>query len=193
VVDELSDSAVILASLGEPDRFGPIFDRHFSSVFGFIGAAVRPDFVADIAAEVFARAFEQRGRYNSEYRSARPWLLGIASNLIADHYRKRDREERAYRRTLTREIDSHTFEDDSSERVDAERMSPVLQRALRELRSEEVSVVVLFVVDDLSYREIALALTIPEGTVRSRWSRARVRLRNSMEASGELNPGETNE
>lgn len=193
MVDELSDGELILASLGEPERFGLIFDRHFSSVFGFIGAAVRPDSVADIAAEVFARAFEQRRRYNSEYRSARPWLLGIASNLVADHYRKRAREERAYRQTLTREVGSHTFEDDSSERVDAERMSPLLLRALRELRSEEVSVVVLFVVEGLSYREIASVLAIPEGTVRSRLSRARVRLRNFMAALSELQRDEDNE
>jgi RNA polymerase sigma-70 factor (ECF subfamily) len=119
--------------------------------------------------------------------------LGIASNLVSDHYRKRAREERAYRRTLTREVGSHTFEDDSSERVDAEMMSPLLLQALRELRPEEVSVVGLFVVEGLSYREIASALAIPEGTVRSRLSRARVRLRNFMEASGELQPDENNE
>lgn len=72
-------------------------------------------------------------------------------------------------------------------------MSPLLQRALRELRPEEVSVVGLFVLDGLSYREIASVLAIPVGTVRSRLSRARFRLRNFVEASDELRPGETNE
>lgn len=193
MADELSDSKLILASLDEPDRFAAIFDRHFSSVFGFVGAAVRPDVVADVASEVFLRAFEQRGRYNPEYRSAKPWLLGIASNLISDHYRKQAREGRANRRVFALEHRIPDFEDVSSERVDAEMMSPLLERALRELRPEEVSVVVLFAIDSLSYREIASVLVIPEGTVRSRLSRARVRLRNLMEASGELQPGENNE
>ena len=149
--------------------------------------------MADISSEVFVRAFEQRSRYNFAYRSARPWLLGIASNLIADHYRKQAREDRAYRRDSATAAGSRDFENGTSERVDAEMLSPLLQKALHALRPEDVSVIVLFAVYQMSYREIASALGIPEGTVRSRLSRARVRLRNLIEASGELKLDETNE
>lgn len=189
----VSDSELIRASLGEPDCFALVFDRHFSSVFRFVGASVRRDHVADISSEVFVRAFEQRSRYNLAYRSARPWLLGIASNLIADHYRKQAREDRAYRRASATAAGSQDFENGTSERVDAEMSSPLLRKALEALRPEDVSIVVLFAVEQMTYREIASALGIPEGTVRSRLSRARVRLRNFIEASGELKLDETNE
>lgn len=149
--------------------------------------------MGDISSEVFVRAFEQRNRFNLAYQSARPWLLGIASNLIADHYRKLAREDRAYRRASARAAGSRDFENGASERVDAEMLLPLLQKALHALRPEDVSIVVLFAVDQMSYREIAFALGIPQGTVRSRLSRARVRLRNFIEASGELRLDETNE
>lgn len=170
-----------------------IFERHFSAVFGFVGASTAADKADDIASEVFVRAFRDRDRYNPEYKSAKPWLFGIAANLIADHYRSQARQSRAYRRVFARDAGDAGFEDDVSGRVDAQAVSPLLHRAMGSLRSQERAVVTLFVLENMSYTEVAAALEIPEGTVRSRLSRARRRLRNLIEVSGELTRGETSE
>lgn len=193
MLSDPSDSELIVATLDEPELFSVIFERHYSAVFGFVGASVAVSEVDDIASEVFVRAFGQRDRFNPDYRSARPWLLGIASHLIADHYRTIGRRDRAYRRVFAREPRNDRFDDDAANRIDAAALSPLLQRAIRNLRPQQVPVVVLFVLEDFSYSEIATALEIPEGTVRSRLSRARGRLRNSMAEFDEHNLGETNE
>lgn len=179
------DSDLIVASWDQPQIFAEIFLRHYSAVFGFVGAALGVDVAADIASEVFLRAFEQRHRYRTEYRSARPWLMGIASNLVADHHRKHARERRAYRRAANREMAVDDFADEAAQRLHADALSSLLVEALSLLRTEEVSVVALFVLEQMTYKEIAQTLDIPEGTVRSRLSRARTRLRNLLEDPGE--------
>lgn len=193
VSSEISDSELIVASLADPRCFGVIFERHFSAVFGFVAASTTVDKAEDIASEVFLRAFRQRGRYKPEYASAKPWLFGIAANLIADHYRTHARQNRAYRRVFARDTGDTGFEDIAVDRIDAEALSPLLQNAMGLLRSRERAIVTLFVLENMSYTEIAAALEIPVGTVRSRLSRARLRLRNLIEVSDELARGETSE
>jgi len=193
VSSEVSDSHLIVESLTDPGCFGVIFERHFPAVFGFVGASTAEDMAEDIASEVFVRAFRQRDRYKPEYKSAKPWLFGIAANLIADHYRSQARQNRAYRRVFARDGGDAGFEDDASDRIDAEAVSQLLHKALGSLRSQERAVVTLFVLENMSYTEIAAALEIPVGTVRSRLSRARLRLRNLIEVSGKLTRGETSE
>jgi len=193
VPSEVSDSQLIVASLTDPACFGVIFERHFSAVFGFVAGSTAVDKAEDIASEVFVRAFRQRDRYKPEYASAKPWLFGVAANLVADHYRNQARQNRAYRRVFARDAGDTGFEDNAVDRIDAEAVSPLLQNAMGLLRSQERAVVALFVLENMSYTEIAAALEIPVGTVRSRLSRARSRLRNLIELSGELARGETNE
>jgi RNA polymerase sigma factor (sigma-70 family) len=174
------DSQLILASWTRPEEFGEIFRRHYSAVFGFVVGLVGMSHGADMTAEVFVRAFAVRKRYNPDYESARPWLMGIASNLVAGHYRKQAREGRALRRlAIVRPLDGQ-FDEAAAERVDAFQLGPRLAAAFATLRTEEAKVVSLFVFAGLSYAEIAIALGIPEGTVRSRLNRARTRLRNLM-------------
>ena len=179
--------------MDRPDLFATVFERHYEAVFGFAGAAVGVNQAADIASETFLRAFEFRQRYDQRYRSARPWLFGITANLIADHYRRRARQQRAYRRLSGRIGLLDGFEEEADSRTDALAIAPVIDEALRSLRTEELSVVSLFVFEDFSYAEIAEALSIPEGTVRSRLSRARSRLRNQLGSFGEVELGDSDE
>lgn len=180
------DSVLILASLGEPDRFGDVFRRHYPAVYAFMVRAVGRSDGPDLAAEVFVRAFASRRRYDPNYPSARPWLMGIAANLVAGYYRSKARENRAMRRTAgTDEKNQVGFEDDTVARLDAAVAEGPIQEALGRLRREEVEVLSLFVLADFTYAEIAQSLNIPEGTVRSRLSRARARLRNLLAESGE--------
>lgn len=184
--DDLTDASLIEASWSDPELFAGIFARHYASVFAFVTWAVGPWHGAELASEVFTRAFAIRKRYDLAYSSARPWLFGIAANLIRGHVRHRRRELIAFGRLGARDRDKAEFELEALERIEAESESAYLQAALRALRKEEALAVLLFAVENLSYTEIAQALEIPEGTVKSRLSRAREKLRNSLGNYGEF-------
>lgn len=178
----LSDADIIALSIAEPKAFGDIYSRHFKSVYGYLGRHVGIDTALDLTAEVFVRAFATRSRFRREFPSARPWLMGIAANLLAGHFRGLAREKRAFARAVAHLEDvTVSLEDEALSRVHAEACRAVLVGAMSVLRPEERTVVGLFAVAGLSYAEIAHALSIPEGTVRSRLSRSRRKLGELLE------------
>src|SRR5262249_34860384 len=168
---ESDDGAVIRDSLAIPKRFGEIFERHYDVIYAFLARRVGQDLGGELAAETFTRAFALRRRFRAEPgRSARPWLFGIAMNLLRHHHRTETRQLRAYARTgVDPVLDTVP---DVERRVDADAAAPLLAEALAALRSEERDALLLFAWADLSYAEIALALDVEVGTVRSRLSRA---------------------
>ena len=131
-----TDGELIQLSLEDPDLFAEIFDAHYAAIYRFVSAALGRLRAEDIAGEVFVRAFESRHRFDPSYESARPWLYGIASNLIQDHLRKTARQHRAYQRAATGEEAQSGFENEVASRVDAARSIPGLMDALMALRSE---------------------------------------------------------
>jgi RNA polymerase sigma factor (sigma-70 family) len=80
--------------------------------------------------------------------------------------------------------------DAAEDRATADSAGPALARALAALLPEQRDVLLLFAWADLSYGEIARALSCPVGTVRSRLARARQRLRELLAASGQVNYGD---
>ncbi len=176
-----TDAEVISASLDRPELFEEIFGRHFDVIYRHVARRVGPDTAADIAADVFERAFATRQRYKTAFTSARPWLFGITANLLRQHYRKHRRATMAYWKATGRESwESSDDTDQADRRVDAESMARNLEHGLAKLRPSERDVLLLYAWSDMSYPEIALALGIPIGTVRSRLARARARLRELM-------------
>ena len=103
------------------------------------------------------------------------WVLGIATHLAARHWRTESRRLRAFARHGGTHVGADAT-DAVADQVDAQDMLPALAEALARLRADERSIVLLWAAEDLSYAEIADALSIPIGTVRSRLSRARRRL-----------------
>ncbi|HYV59011.1 MAG TPA: RNA polymerase sigma factor [Acidimicrobiia bacterium] len=172
-----SDADVIAASLPEPGRFGALFDRHATVVFRYLVRRVGVDDADALLGEVFRVAFEKRATYDSGRANARPWLYGIATNLLARHRRGEARRIRATARLLARQRPA----DDPAEQVagalDARELWPHVAEAVAALPEEERDALLLYAWEELSYDEIADALGVPVGTVRSRLNRARVRLR----------------
>jgi RNA polymerase sigma factor (sigma-70 family) len=172
-----SDAGVIAASLQEPGRFGAMFDRHATVVFRYLVRRVGVDDADGLLGEVFRVAFEKRATYDTARENARPWLYGIATNLLARHRRDEARRIRATARLLARQRPA----DDPTEQVvgtlDARELWPRVAEAVAALPEEERDALLLYAWEELSYDEIADALGVPVGTVRSRLNRARVRLR----------------
>ena len=171
-----TDAEVIGRSLVTPEAFGELFDRHWAAVYRYCRSRAGAD-GEDLAAETFCLAFDRRGTFESQRADARPWLLGLATNLIRNHLRRCDRGERAVARLGIDESEPEDFEDLAVGRAEAARLGPELTRALEGIPSRDRDALLLMAWNDLSYEEVAEALGIPVGTVRSRISRARLGLR----------------
>ena len=171
------DADVIASSLQEPARFGAVFDRHATVVFRYLVRRVGVDEADALLGEVFRVAFEKRATYDTARPDARPWLYGIATNLLARHRRGEARRIRATARLLARQRPA----DDPAEQVvgalDAKDLWPQVAEAVAGLPEEERDALLLYAWEELSYDQIADALGVPVGTVRSRLNRARVRIR----------------
>ncbi|HEY2674784.1 MAG TPA: sigma factor, partial [Rugosimonospora sp.] len=82
-----SDAAVIALSVREPEYFAVVFDRHYCHVHGYAARRLGQGLADDVAAQTFLVAYTRRERYDAAHPDARPWLYGIASNLICQHRR----------------------------------------------------------------------------------------------------------
>lgn len=176
------DSEAIASSAKIPAEFALIFDRHFDVVHGYIRKRVGGSLVDDLASQTFLIAFDNRAKYDGARPNARPWLLGIATNLIHGKHRQEQRQLRAYGRAGA-ESDVDPLEGIEA-RADAKRLRPQLAAVLAALPKDEVDALLLFAWAELSYEEIAEALELPIGTVKSRLSRSRRRIREQLRLQG---------
>lgn len=183
--EEPTDSSVIRASEDDPRLFGIVFERYYAAVDAYLQRRVGAGEAEELASEVFLEALRSRRRYDHRYESAKGWLFGIATNLLLRSWRRERRQLRAYARTA---IDPLGGEIDGAEsRVDAQRSRLVLARALASLSRDQRDVLLLHAWADLSDAEIAAALNLPIGTVQSRLSRARSRMREAIGPDRERN------
>jgi RNA polymerase sigma factor (sigma-70 family) len=172
-----SDSEAIGASLADPSAFGVIFERHYDAIHGYLQRRLHEDIADELAAQTFLAAFDGRSRFDPSRPDSRPWLFGIATNLAHNHRRHEIVELRA---TAAMTPESSPGIDGVEARVDAERMRSLLAQALADLPTEESDVLCLLVWAELAQPEIADALAIPLGTVKSRLHRARGRLQAAL-------------
>ena len=179
---EVTDAVVIERSLRDPSEFALIFDRHWRALHAYCTSRAASA-GEDIAAEVFRRAFDHRRRFDRRLDDARPWLYGIATNLLRHHFRASKRRDRADRRVLAfAELEITVA---PLEQLEAQMLGPRLTQALQALPVADREALLLFAWAELSYQEIALALDIPLGTVRSRIHRARARVREQVVLNSE--------
>ncbi|MEV8636078.1 RNA polymerase sigma factor [Streptosporangium sp. NPDC051023] len=165
------------------DDFDRVFDAHFAEIHRYIARRLDTHAADDLAAETFLMAFRDRHRFDAARGAVRPWLYGIATNLLARHRREEVRRWKALSRTGTRDEESH--EDAVAARVTAGRVTGRLAGALAGLAKRDRDVVLLLALGGLAHAEVAEALGIPYGTVASRLNRARKQLRKAL---GDVNP-----
>ena len=174
------DARAISRSLaGEPDAFTTVFAQHYPAVARFLRARVGIEHGDELAAETFEVAWKKRETYDPTRSEVRAWLFGIAVNVLRHHRRSEARRWRAYGRVGVEPMVDLT--DRSDDRLDALALRPRVGAALAALGAEERDLVLLSAWADLSYEELSAACGIPVGTVRSRLSRARARLRTHLD------------
>jgi RNA polymerase sigma factor (sigma-70 family) len=168
---------------GNHDVFAELFGRHAGAVYNHAFRLTWSWSTAeDVVALTFLEAWRLRHKVEPEGGSLLPWLLGIATNVA----RNTTRAARRYQTALTRlHADRVTpdFAQDVVDRVDDIRAVAAARAALERLRPGERDVVALVVWAGLDQAAAARALGIPVGTVRSRLSRARAKLRATRDST----------
>ncbi len=175
-----SDSEIILRSRDDPSAFGILFDRHAAKIHRYVARRTNTTVADDVMAETFLVAFERRAAFGSGYTDAAPWLFGIATNLLRHHHRHEVRALRAMARVADQPAGPLEASDDSTAadtRMDAMAALGEVAVALRQMPRNQRDTVLLHAWADLTYDQIATAMGVPIGTVRSRLNRARTALR----------------
>jgi len=176
-LDELDD---VLAPHSSPEDFTTVYDLYFHDIYRYVAGRVDVQVADDLAAETFLVAFHNRAKFDPARGSLRPWLFGIATNLVRRHRRDELRHYRALARTGA-EPDADSHEGRVVAAVSAQALKLRLARALTKLNRGERDVLLLLALGQLTHEEIAKALGISYGTVGSRLSRARAKLRDLLE------------
>jgi RNA polymerase sigma-70 factor (ECF subfamily) len=174
-----SDAELISQAGRSPECFAAVFDRHYRHIYAYAARRLGRDLAEDVASETFLVAFDRRAGYDTTRADARPWLYGIASNLIA---RQGTAESRRYK-TLAQlghgdQVDAH--DDAVAGRLDATAVRGRLAAALERLPQSVRDVLLLVAWAGLNQNETAAALDIPPGTARSRLHRARQEMRQAL-------------
>jgi len=171
-----TDNTLIERSVrGRPDAFVAVVQRHETAVHAFLARRAGDEAAAELLGEVWLRAFGGRSGYDLGYPDARPWLYGIARNVLRAHWRATA----ALTPGTRAEAVSDPW-DQVVDRLDAKAAAPALAAALRALPAAERDVLLLVAWEDLSPAQAAIVLGVPAGTARSRLHRARAALRLAL-------------
>ena len=167
------DGVLIERSLnGRPDAFVEVVRRHEVAIHAYLARRADRQVADDLLAEVWLRAFAARSGYDARHCDARPWLYGIARNVLREHWRTSSGDEQAA--LIETPVDPW---DGVNERLDSTERAKAVMSAVRTLPAAEREVLLLVAWEQLTPAEAAKALGIPPGTARSRLHRARAALR----------------
>ncbi|WP_372407340.1 RNA polymerase sigma factor [Streptomyces luteireticuli] len=164
---------------GDREAFAELYEEHARTVYNH-AYRLTGDWSAaeEVMSDTFLEAWRTRAKVEPEGDSLRPWLLGIATNKARNVNRGLRRKLAFLARRPAPTADTvRDFADESASRIDGGRELDAVRRALTALRRPEREVLALCVWGGLDYAQAGQALGVPVGTVRSRLSRARTRLR----------------
>lgn len=159
--------------------FTELFDRHSRDLYRYLAARVGVSLADDLLADVFVTALRRRQSYDPARGTARNWLFGIASNELRHHHRSEARHHAATVRLAGQAAPIPGPEDRSVEKADAAEAIRRLAGALQRLPALDREILLLNSWAQLEPTEIAVAVGIPAGTVRSRLHRIRTTLRQT--------------
>ena len=176
----MTDAELIQDSFFDPTTFAVLFDRHYQAVYRFVRGRIGAVLADDLASETFMIAFRRRKSYDLSRADGRPWLFGIAVNLLRQHRRSEERRLRAHARAADVTCESMWPKAELDQTVAS---------VLLDLNQDDRNLILLYAWADLSYEELAEAMGLPLGTVRSRLSRTRSKLRAALAPAGGIAVG----
>jgi RNA polymerase sigma-70 factor, ECF subfamily len=194
------EELIVRSQRGDVDAFNRLVLRYQQTMFGVIYRTLGDyDAAADVTQDAFISAFRgiQSYRGGSSFRA---WLLRIGSNAACDHWRRVQRRPAESLEALTEDEEAQSVsalaalategvEGNPEERVLTQELQELIQQGIQQLTLDQRVAMVLCDIEGLSYEEIAAATQATMGTVRSRISRARAKLRGYLYQHKELLPG----
>ncbi|GAA0608144.1 sigma-70 family RNA polymerase sigma factor [Kribbella sandramycini] len=166
------------------EEFARLFDQYAAPMHRYLARRVGTEQAHDLVSETFLAAYRQRETYDPALAAVKAWLYGIATNLARRHVRQEVRGLQATARAVRREPDELAAHDGRiADRVDAENLARQIAPAIADLSEGDRDVLLLTSWAGLTTVEVADALGIPVGTVRSRLHRVRRQLRTLTEGN----------
>lgn len=187
----MDDTQVVVALVrrciaGDAEAWEEIVRSHSRRIYNicyrFTGSADKAD---DLAQEVFIKMYRTLASFDADKGAFTTWITTMTRNLLVDHFRKskQDRATDSLDAGLGEEEDSATLSDripdtapSADDRVQRRETQEMVQKAIQKLSPELREAVILRDLQDMDYKEIAQALKVPEGTVKSRINRGRMEL-----------------
>jgi RNA polymerase sigma-70 factor (ECF subfamily) len=177
--DDAEDAEILARSLGEPELFAVVYRRHAAAIQRYVTRRIGAQDADDVVTETFLVAFAQRATFKAGGRDCLPWLYGIATNLLSRHRRAELRRLRDSAQAW-KAPEAEPFTDRVDDRVSAQAAKARLAAALARLPAGQRNALLLLAWAGLSYEQVAAATGAPLGTVQSRISRARAKLRRAL-------------
>lgn len=158
------------------DHLSALYGRHSEELFRFFRREVGQSQAAvDLVGETFARAVRSRRRFRGKsLDDARPWLFGIARNLVRDYHRH-DAVERRMMQKL--ELERAVIQSDPAEELSPDEASALVEESLAKLKPEYREAIELRYLANREYSSVAEELGISEDVARARVGRGIKRLR----------------
>lgn len=174
---ELDEVTLRRAQRGDADASRALVDRHQAAVFALLGrmlGSVRRSAIEDLAQDTFLAVFAALPRFRPD-GGARlsTWILTIAARRAIDELRRRPPVPLAA-------DDIAPARDRADGPAERRQLAAAIDRALADLAPPYRAAFVLYELHGLDYGEVALALGVDIGTVRSRLARARAALRAAL-------------
>ena len=162
---------------GDGEAGNRLFERHFRSIYRFFRSKLDDATAEDLAQATFMACVDGRDKFR-QHSSFRTYAYAIARNQLYMHLRKRGRRDKVM------EFDTVSAEDLAAGPrtiASAKQEQQLLMRALRRIPIEFQIVVELYYWEGLRTPDLARILDVPEGTIRSRLTRAREHLSKQIE------------
>lgn len=172
-------SLVRMAASGHGEAFSDLLRRHGQAIHAYLARRGGREAADDLLGEVFLRAYAARRKYDQRWPDARPWLYGIARNVLREYWRKAPAAGPVGSQAGHLPASDDPWPEVDA-RLDAAAQVSDLRRALSKLAPGDRAALLLVTWEGLTPAEVAVALRIPAGTVRSRLHRARAGMRQSL-------------
>lgn len=193
----MDETALIRSAIkGDLDAFNRLALAYQQMAYNLACRMLNDD---DLAEDATQTAFISAYRSLKSYRggSFRSWLLRIVTNACYDELRRMQRHPTSALEPVSeadqQEMESPAWMEDQNapdpqENLESAELEHAIQHCLEKLPKEFRAVVVMVDIEGLEYEEAAHSASVPLGTVKSRLTRARLRLRDCLRGFGELLP-----
>lgn len=169
------DRLVRESQKGDTQAFGELYDTFFTQIHKYVYYKVSEEYVDDLVATVFIKAWTQIKKYQKSKHPFSSWLFRIAHNAVIDHYRTNKQHYELQEQILddVKPIPS----DLANQQLNGERV----HRAVRKLEKKYQEVIVLKFLNELPNAEVAKAVGTSEANVRTLQFRALKKLKSMLE------------